>query len=115
MHSLGNGTMHGMCSVLSGIVLASWQSPDYTLGEKFNMWRGKLRQAASVASRSLQSAGRASSRRAVIGQGTHSQSKAQVVGEKSLSMVECRLTENSPAATALGGGDLVLHGCTAGR
>lgn len=41
MHSLGIGTMHDMHSVVTGIVLPSFQSPDYTLREKVNMWRGK--------------------------------------------------------------------------
>lgn len=41
MHSLGIGTTHAMDSVVTGIVLPSWQSRDYTLTEKFNTWRGK--------------------------------------------------------------------------
>ena len=41
MHSLGIGTMHDMRSIVSGIILPSFQSHDYTLGEKINMWRGK--------------------------------------------------------------------------
>lgn len=41
MHSLGIGTTHDMDSIVTGIVLPSWQSRDYTLSEKFKMWRGK--------------------------------------------------------------------------
>ena len=41
MHPLGIGTMHEMHSVVTGIILPSFQSPDYTLKEKISMWRGK--------------------------------------------------------------------------
>lgn len=41
MHELGIGTTHNMKSVISGIFLASWKSPEYTLSEKINIWRGK--------------------------------------------------------------------------
>lgn len=41
MHSLGIGTMHNMNSVVTGIVLPSFQSPEYTLGEKFHTWTAK--------------------------------------------------------------------------
>lgn len=41
MHRLGIGTTHEMRSVFSGIFLESLKNPDYTLGEKFNLWRGK--------------------------------------------------------------------------
>lgn len=41
MHSLGIGTTHDMHSVITGIFLPSWQSHDYTLGEKIDLWRGK--------------------------------------------------------------------------
>lgn len=41
MHSLGIGTTHDMHSVINGIFLPSWQSHDYTLGEKIDLWRGK--------------------------------------------------------------------------
>lgn len=41
MHSLGIGTTHDMNSVITGIILPSLQSHDYTLGEKIDMWRGK--------------------------------------------------------------------------
>jgi pimeloyl-ACP methyl ester carboxylesterase len=41
MHSLGIGTTHDMDSVVTGIFLPSLASPEYTLAEKFNMWRGK--------------------------------------------------------------------------
>lgn len=41
MHRLGIGTTHEMRSVFSGIFLEQLKNPDYTLGEKFNLWRGK--------------------------------------------------------------------------
>ena len=41
MHSLGIGTMHDMKSVVTGIVLESFQSRDYTMREKIDLWRGK--------------------------------------------------------------------------
>jgi len=41
MHELGIGTTHKMKSVIKGIFIPSWQSPEYTLGEKINIWRGK--------------------------------------------------------------------------
>jgi pimeloyl-ACP methyl ester carboxylesterase len=41
MHSLGIGTMHDMKSVITGIVLPSFQSGDYTLTEKVRTWRAK--------------------------------------------------------------------------
>jgi pimeloyl-ACP methyl ester carboxylesterase len=42
MHRLGVGTTREMKSVVSGIFLPVWQVPDYTLGEKINIWRGKF-------------------------------------------------------------------------
>jgi len=48
MHSLGIGTTHDMDSVITGIFLPSWQSREYTLLEKVNMWRGKSRSGVSV-------------------------------------------------------------------
>lgn len=47
MHSLGIGTTHDMNSVVTGIFLPSWMSPDYKLMEKVNMWRGKSRSGIS--------------------------------------------------------------------
>ena len=41
MHRLGVGTMRDMRSVITGVFLASWASPDYTLREKLNLWRGR--------------------------------------------------------------------------
>jgi pimeloyl-ACP methyl ester carboxylesterase len=41
MHSLGIGTTHDMDSILTGIVLPSFQSREYTLSEKINTWCGK--------------------------------------------------------------------------
>lgn len=48
MHSLGFGTTHDMKSVISGILLPSLMSPDYTLTEKVNMWLGKSRSGISI-------------------------------------------------------------------
>lgn len=42
MHSLGVGTTRDMDSVVTGIFLPSLRSPEYTLGEKVNLWRGKI-------------------------------------------------------------------------
>lgn len=41
MHKAGIGTMHEMKSVISGIFMTVMQNPEYTLGEKINIWRGK--------------------------------------------------------------------------
>ncbi len=43
MHRSGIGTMHNMKSVVSGIFFASLKNRGYTLTEKLNLWRGKLR------------------------------------------------------------------------
>jgi pimeloyl-ACP methyl ester carboxylesterase len=48
MHSLGVGTTHDMRSHLSGIFWPSLRSPQYTLGEKIRMWRGKLSSGVSI-------------------------------------------------------------------
>jgi pimeloyl-ACP methyl ester carboxylesterase len=48
MHSLGVGTTHDMNSVITGILLPSFTSRDYTFMEKINMWRGKSRAGISV-------------------------------------------------------------------
>jgi pimeloyl-ACP methyl ester carboxylesterase len=48
MHSLGIGTTHDMKSVVTDIVLESLKSRDYTLMEKFNLWRGKAPSGISV-------------------------------------------------------------------
>lgn len=48
MHSLGIGTTHDMNSVITGIFLPSWQFREYTLAEKINLWRGKIRSGVSV-------------------------------------------------------------------
>jgi pimeloyl-ACP methyl ester carboxylesterase len=42
MHELGVGTTRDMKSVLTGVFLASWLHPAYTLREKLNLWRGKF-------------------------------------------------------------------------
>jgi pimeloyl-ACP methyl ester carboxylesterase len=48
MHSLGIGTTRDMDSVVTGIFLPSWLSRDYTLAEKFNLWRGKANSGVSA-------------------------------------------------------------------
>ena len=48
MHRLGVGTTHDMRSPLSGVIWPSLRSPQYTLGEKIRMWRGKLSSGVSV-------------------------------------------------------------------
>ena len=42
MHDLGLGTTREMTSVITGILLPSWQFREYTLAEKVNLWRGKV-------------------------------------------------------------------------
>lgn len=42
MHELGVGTTHDMRSVFTGMFLPSLLHREYTLGEKINLWRGKL-------------------------------------------------------------------------
>ena len=42
MHRLGVGTMHDMHSVITGLFLPSITSPQYTVGEKLRLWRGKF-------------------------------------------------------------------------
>lgn len=42
MHSLGIGTIREMHSVVTGLLLPSFMFPEYTLGEKVNLWRGKI-------------------------------------------------------------------------
>jgi pimeloyl-ACP methyl ester carboxylesterase len=42
MHELGVGTMHGMKSVVSGLLLPSLLNREYTLSEKIGLWRGKI-------------------------------------------------------------------------
>ena len=47
MHGAGIGTMHDMNSVVTGIFLPSWQFRENTLGEKINLWRGKISSRSS--------------------------------------------------------------------
>ena len=42
MHELGVGTTRDMKSVITGVFLASWFCREYTIGEKFSIWRGKF-------------------------------------------------------------------------
>ena len=41
MHQLGVGTTRDMRSVITGVFLASWLFPGYTVHEKLNLWRGR--------------------------------------------------------------------------
>jgi pimeloyl-ACP methyl ester carboxylesterase len=47
MHGLGIGTMHNMRSILTGLVIPSFQNRDYTLGEKITFWRAKAKSGIS--------------------------------------------------------------------
>jgi pimeloyl-ACP methyl ester carboxylesterase len=42
MHGLGIGTTHDMRSVVTGLLLRSFENREYTLSEKVDMWRGKI-------------------------------------------------------------------------
>jgi pimeloyl-ACP methyl ester carboxylesterase len=42
MHRLGVGTTHDMDSVITGIFLASLRFPEYTVREKWDLWRGRF-------------------------------------------------------------------------
>ena len=42
MHGLGIGTTRDMRSVVTGLFLPSWRSPEYSLRETVGLWRGKI-------------------------------------------------------------------------
>ncbi|NLE81891.1 MAG: alpha/beta hydrolase [Rhodococcus sp.] len=42
MHKLGIGTTHDMKSIVTGLMLRSFQFREFTLGEKIDLWRGKI-------------------------------------------------------------------------
>ncbi len=48
MHPLGIGTTHDMKSVISGIIISSLLCREYTLREKINLWRGKIRSGVDI-------------------------------------------------------------------
>ena len=48
MHRLGVGTMHAMRSVLRGLFIPSLFFREYSLADKFNLWRAKARSGVSV-------------------------------------------------------------------
>lgn len=48
MHSLGIGTMHEMDSVVTGILIPSWQSRDYTFTEKLYTWTAKAKSGVAM-------------------------------------------------------------------
>lgn len=47
MHDLGIGTMHNMKSIVTGLLIPSFQFREYTLGEKINFWRAKSQSGIS--------------------------------------------------------------------
>ncbi len=42
MHELGVGTLHGMESIVTGLLVPSLLNREYTLSEKIRLWRGKI-------------------------------------------------------------------------
>ncbi len=48
MHMVGGGSMHNMNSIMTGIVLPSFASRQYTLTEKINTWTGKSRSGVAA-------------------------------------------------------------------
>lgn len=48
MHKLGIGTMHNMKSVVTGILLPSLASREYTLKEKIDTWTSKSKSGVSI-------------------------------------------------------------------
>jgi pimeloyl-ACP methyl ester carboxylesterase len=48
MHGLGIGTTHKMNSIITGMFLPSLTCREYTLREKFNLWRAKARSGVSI-------------------------------------------------------------------
>ena len=42
MHSLGIGTTHDMKSIVTGLLLRSFENREYALSEKMNLWRGEV-------------------------------------------------------------------------
>ncbi len=42
MHTLGIGTIHGMDSIVTGLLLPSFTFREYSVVEKINLWRGKV-------------------------------------------------------------------------
>jgi pimeloyl-ACP methyl ester carboxylesterase len=48
MHALGVGTTRGMRSIVRGLLMPSLSFPEYTLGEKINLWVGKARTGVSA-------------------------------------------------------------------
>lgn len=48
MHSLGIGTTHKMNSIVTGMFLPSLTCREYTLSEKYNLWRAKARSGVSI-------------------------------------------------------------------
>ncbi len=48
MHSLGIGTTRDMKSIVTGLFLPSLMFREYSLKDKFNLWRGKVRNGVSI-------------------------------------------------------------------
>lgn len=56
MHLLGVGTTRDMKSVITGILIPSWFSRAYTLGENVKLWRGKAQGGVSILFETMQRA-----------------------------------------------------------
>ena len=54
MHRIGIGTTRDMDSVITGIFVPVWQTPDYTLTEKIDIWNGKKRSRMLLFDRVLE-------------------------------------------------------------
>jgi pimeloyl-ACP methyl ester carboxylesterase len=48
MHSLGIGTIHEMDSVVTGLFIPSFQSPEYTFSEKLHTWTAKAKSGVAL-------------------------------------------------------------------
>ena len=48
MHSFGIGTTHNMNSIITGMFIPSLTFREYTLQEKFNLWRGKVKSGVHL-------------------------------------------------------------------
>ena len=54
MHRIGIGTTRDMDSVITGVFVPVWQTPDYNVMEKIDVWRGKKRSQALLFERLLE-------------------------------------------------------------
>jgi pimeloyl-ACP methyl ester carboxylesterase len=53
MHALGIGTIHEMHSIVTGLLLPSFQFREYTLADKINLWRGKVAYGSTTFNQQL--------------------------------------------------------------